>query len=152
MASLLAEHRDELTSYAIAFAENQALSREISFLEGLAREGAITGALGTLLDEYDALICPTLAIPALPADTPWTTTLPNGTVTSPMQHLMTMPFNIASRCPVLNVPSGFADNGVPTGLQIVARTFDDLTTFRLGAALERANLWNYATTRPDLAV
>ena len=65
---------------------------------------------------------------------------------------MTMPFNIASRCPVLNVPSGFADTGVPTGLQIVARTFDDLTTFRLGAALERANLWNYATTRPDLAV
>ena len=152
VASLLAEHRDELTSYAVAFAENQALSQEISFLEGLAREGAITGALGALLEEYDALICPTLAIPALPADTPWTITLPNGTVTSPMQHLMTMPFNIASRCPVLNVPSGFADNGVPTGLQIVARTFDDLTAFRLGAALERAELWNYATTRPNLTV
>ena len=152
VATLLTDHRDKLTSYAIAFAENQALSQEISFLEGLAREGAITGALGNLLEEYDALICPTLSIPALPADTPWTITLPNGSVTSPMQHLMTMPFNIASRCPVLNVPSGFADNGVPTGLQLVGRTFDDLTPFRLGAALERAGFWNYATTRPALAV
>ena len=102
-----------------------------------APEGAITGALGALLEGYDALLCPTLAIPALPVDLSWTVTHPNGTITSPLQHLMTMPFNIASRCPVLNVPSGFADNGVPTGLQIVARTFDDLTAFRLGAALDR---------------
>ena len=27
-----------------------------------------------------------------------------------------------------------------------------LAAFRLGAALERADLWNYATTRPQLAV
>lgn len=152
VASLLEEHRDVLTSYAIAFAENKHLTRDIPFLEGLAREGAITGAIGALLEQYDALICPTLAIPALPADTPWTVTLPSGGVTSPMAHLMTMPFNIASRCPVLNVPSGFGDSGVPTGLQLVGRTFDDLTPFRLGAALERAGFWNYATTRPDLAV
>jgi hypothetical protein len=51
--------------------------------------------------------------------------------------LLTPLFNLASRCPVLNVPSGFADNGVPTGVQIVARTYDDVTAFRVGAALER---------------
>jgi aspartyl-tRNA(Asn)/glutamyl-tRNA(Gln) amidotransferase subunit A len=152
LATLLDEHRDDMTSYAVAFAEDKGISRPMSLLEGMEREGVITGALGALLENYDALICPTLAIPALPVDLPWVVTHPDGTVTSPLQHLMTMPFNIASRCPVLNVPSGFADNGVPTGLQIVGRTFDDLTTFRLGAALERADFWNYATIRPDLAV
>ncbi len=54
---------------------------------------------------------------------------------------MTAPFNVASRCPVLSVPSGFADNGVPTGVQLVGRTYDDLTVFRLGAALERERPW-----------
>lgn len=152
LATLLAEHRDEMTSYAIAFAEDKGIARPMSLLEGMEREGAITRAIGTLLEEYDALICPTLAIPALPADTPWLVTQANGAVFSPLEHVMTIPFNIASRCPVLNVPSGFADTGVPTGLQIVARTFDDLTAFRLGAALERAGLWDYATTRPELAV
>jgi amidase len=50
-------------------------------------------------------------------------------------------FNIASRCPVLNVPSGFADNGVPTGLQIVGRPFEDVSVFRAGAAYERLRPW-----------
>ena len=35
--------------------------------------------------------------------------------------VMTTPFNTMSRCPVLSVPSGRAANGVPTGIQIVAR-------------------------------
>ena len=46
-------------------------------------------------------------------------------------------FNIASRCPVLAVPSGFASNGVPTGIQIVGRTYDDVSVFRAGVAYER---------------
>ena len=46
-----------------------------------------------------------------------------------------------SRCPVLAVPSGFADNGVPTGVQIVGRTYDDETVFRVGAALEQVQPW-----------
>jgi aspartyl-tRNA(Asn)/glutamyl-tRNA(Gln) amidotransferase subunit A len=48
---------------------------------------------------------------------------------------------------VLNAPSGFADNGVPTGVQIVGRTFDDATTFRVGAALERERPWLDAPER-----
>jgi len=54
---------------------------------------------------------------------------------------LTPVFNIMSRLPVLNVPSGFADNGVPTGLQIAGRSYNDVTTFRIGAALERARPW-----------
>jgi aspartyl-tRNA(Asn)/glutamyl-tRNA(Gln) amidotransferase subunit A len=51
--------------------------------------------------------------------------------------LLTMPFNVVGRVPVLAVPSGVAPNGVPTGVQIVGRTYDDRTVFELGAALER---------------
>jgi Asp-tRNA(Asn)/Glu-tRNA(Gln) amidotransferase A subunit family amidase len=39
------------------------------------------------------------------------------------------------------VPAGFATNGVPVGVQIVGRRYDDLTPFRVGAALERARPW-----------
>ena len=41
------------------------------------------------------------------------------------------------RCPVLSVPSGRARNGVPTGIQIVARGYDDARVFRAAAAYER---------------
>jgi Asp-tRNA(Asn)/Glu-tRNA(Gln) amidotransferase A subunit family amidase len=57
-------------------------------------------------------------------------------------------FNVMSRCPVLSVPSGFADNGVPTGVQIAGRTYEDEIVFRLGAAVERERPWH--ERRPDV--
>lgn len=41
-------------------------------------------------------------------------------------------------CPVMSVPSGTAKSGVPTGIQLVGRTFDDVTVFRAAAAYEQA--------------
>jgi Asp-tRNA(Asn)/Glu-tRNA(Gln) amidotransferase A subunit family amidase len=68
-----------------------------------------------------------------------------------LEATMTFPFNVASRCPVLAVPSGFADNGVPTGIQIVGRTYDDATVFRAGAAYERVRPWlDTAERRPAI--
>ncbi|MBJ7343242.1 MAG: hypothetical protein JHC46_06620, partial [Solirubrobacteraceae bacterium] len=65
--------------------------------------------------------------------------------------LLTTVFNVLSRCPVLNVPSGFADNGVPTGVQIAGRTYDDQTVFRIGAALEQVRPWmDTRARRPTL--
>ena len=65
--------------------------------------------------------------------------------------LMTICFNIMSRCPVMSMPSGLASNGVPTGLSIVGRTYDDVSVFRAAAAFERARPW-YTTPalRPKL--
>ena len=153
VAALVAEHRDIMTSYAIGFAEAMVLDGPGAYLEGLEIEGVITGAIGTLLERFDALICPTLTIPALHVDAAWTgRKSETGIGLQSFDHAMTIPFNIASRCPVLNVPSGFAATGVPTGLQLAGRTFDDEVPFRLGAALERAGLWDYATRRPTLPI
>ena len=51
------------------------------------------------------------------------------------------PFNMLGRCPVLSVPSGMAGNGLPTGIQIVARHLDDVRVFQVGAELEQAQPW-----------
>ena len=64
---------------------------------------------------------------------------------------LTPVFNVASRHPVLNVPSGLAPNGVPTGVQVVARPYDDVTAFHVGAAAERElGIWNDPSWRPSL--
>ena len=55
--------------------------------------------------------------------------------------LMTLPFNIASRCPVLSIPSGRSRDGVPTGLSVVGKTYDDVTVFRIAAAHEERFPW-----------
>ena len=64
---------------------------------------------------------------------------------------MTLPFNILSRCAVLSVPSGRAPNGVPTGVQVVSRPYDDVTAFRVAGALEASGAgFASASWRPEL--
>ena len=54
---------------------------------------------------------------------------------------MTYPFNLMSPCPVATVPSGFANSGVPTGMQIVGRTYEDSSVLHAALAYEGANPW-----------
>ena len=132
-------HGDLLTTYAQAFARD--MTSPISFIDGLAIEGQMYRALGTLFEDFDALICPTMGTTGFRAGDDYVDSefVVNGvTVPNYVFAALTPPFNIASRCPVISVPSGLADNGVPTGLQIVGRTYDDPTTFRLALAYEAA--------------
>jgi aspartyl-tRNA(Asn)/glutamyl-tRNA(Gln) amidotransferase subunit A len=137
------EHGDLLTRYALKFAEDT-IANEMSFYEGLVHEGEIYAALGETMERYRILVCPTLALPALEAGKDY---IDGGPVIDGIQmrdgfeHCMTVPFNICSRNPVMSVPSGRSADGVPTGVQIVGRTYDDVSVFRAAAALERVRPW-----------
>jgi Asp-tRNA(Asn)/Glu-tRNA(Gln) amidotransferase A subunit family amidase len=54
----------------------------------------------------------------------------------------------ASEPPALSVPCGFSAEGLPIGLEIVGRAFDEATVLRIGAAYERAMPWR--ARRPSL--
>jgi aspartyl-tRNA(Asn)/glutamyl-tRNA(Gln) amidotransferase subunit A len=143
---IISEHRDLVTPYAAWFAEATAAATASAgaYLRVLESEGRIYARLGDILTKYRVLICPTIALPALEAGEDYIDRRPtvNGIEQETVfHHLMTVPFNICSRCPVLSVPSGFARTGVPTGLQIVGRSYDDISVFRAAAAFERLRPW-----------
>ena len=54
---------------------------------------------------------------------------------------LTLVFNLCSRCPVLVVPCGRSRDGVPIGIQIVGRTYDDVSVFRAASAFAAARPW-----------
>ena len=60
---------------------------------------------------------------------------------------LTRPWN-GLGLPVLAVPCGFAASGLPLGLQIVGRPFDEATVLRAGHAYEGATEWH--RRRPSL--
>ena len=149
MRDIHAKHADELTSYTRNFiAESDQVSKE-HFVAGLALEHQVYAPLGQLLEDFDALVCPTVAVPALTAEyDPGQPVAVNGRDSADwLDVLMTIPFNIASRCPVMSVPSGLSRDGVPTGLSIVGKTYDDVTVFRIGAAHEERMPWLDAPER-----
>ncbi|MBA3415202.1 MAG: amidase [Chloroflexia bacterium] len=150
VAALLPEHRERMTPYAVRFGEEFGTLPPGGMLRGLELEGEIYARLGALLAEYRLLLCPTLAIPALPAGHPESDLRPDAwglAAAATWDHLMTVPFNICSRCPVLSVPSGFSAAGVPTGVQLVGRTYADADPFHAGAAIEARLPWHDAPER-----
>ena len=52
--------------------------------------------------------------------------------------------------PAVSVPCGFTDNGLPVGLQIVGRPFDDLGVLQLAHAFEQATgFWKHRPPKAD---
>ena len=156
VSRLLKEHGSKMTTYARAFAKKGQTSKAVDFVGALDMANKMYATLGPLLETYDVLICPTSAIPALPADYDQSKDRPkiNG---KPVRNAflgwaMTTPFNAMSRCPVLSVPSGRAKNGVPTGIQIVGRTYCDADVFQAAMAYETAlgGWYGSADSRPKL--
>lgn len=97
--------------------------------------------LGPILENFDAFLCPTTALPSVPADrSPLDLEIEiNGEVVPPKvaeAWFMTYPFNSLAQLPVLSVPSGTSRTGVPTGVQIVSRSYDDNRVLSLANALE----------------
>lgn len=54
---------------------------------------------------------------------------------------LTMPFNIAG-VPAMSLPCGFNSEGLPIGLQIAGRPFNEMTVLRAGHAYECATEWH----------
>lgn len=153
VGQLLPEHEDKLTDYALDFARRAQKVTLKDFLDGMTIEGEMYKSLGKILQKHNLLLCPTLAVPSVPTDIDFFAEFRvNGVAVEPyLDWCMTYPFNSMSRCPVMSVPSGFASNGVPTGLQIVGRTFDDVSVFRAAAAFEKARPWlDTPARRPKL--
>jgi len=143
VAETARQHSELMTPYVLAFAA--ATGRARSFAEGLEIEGRLYAPLGALLDSHDALLCPTMPLPGFLAGDDYVdhgVTIDGVDLPSYFEAFMTIPFNIASRCPVLTIPSGLASTGVPTGVQLVGRTYDDQTVFTLGSAVERERPWS----------
>ena len=102
-------------------------------------------AIQTLLTRYDALVMPTMTRTALPVefDAANDQVEIDGVACGITRQGWTAPqypFNLTGH-PALSVPSGFGDDGLPTGVQIVGRWGADFDVLRLGAVLEQARPW-----------
>lgn len=109
-------------------------------------------AMQALFERYDMLVTPTMARTALPADFDAANddVIIDGEKCGITRQGWTSPqypFNLTGH-PAVTLPSGFGDDGLPTGVQVVGRWGAEADILRVGALLERARPW--ADRRPVL--
>jgi aspartyl-tRNA(Asn)/glutamyl-tRNA(Gln) amidotransferase subunit A len=105
-------------------------------LEATKQRGLLGSQMRQFMESYDALLTPTLPITAFEAGQ-----LQPGSLETSGKWVnwtpFTYPFNLTQQ-PAASVPCGLAGNGMPVGLQIVGRMFEDRKVLRISAAVEEA--------------
>ena len=108
---------------------------------GLRACDALTAGMRNVLGSVDVLVTPTTPIAAALIGQ---NTANYGSIESDVLSAMircTAPFN-ATHLPALSLPCGFTRNGLPIGLQIAGRPFDETMVVRFGHAYEQATDWH----------
>ena len=122
--------------------ESASLVPAWAYLRAQRARELIRRELMAALDKYDIIILPTgpVAAPTIEASTG----RPGGYYQGRLdlgRRRYTSPAALAG-LPALSIPSGFSDAGLPIGMQIIGRAFDEATLFRVGQAYETATEWH----------
>lgn len=112
------------------------------YLAGLRARLAIRHGLRTAFEKHrlDVVVSPTLPATAALADRQ---EFEVGGIMEDVTSAYvrtTAPFNLSGQ-PALSVPCGYDTRGLPVGLQIAGRPFDEATVLRVGAAYEAVTPW-----------
>ncbi|MBL6614326.1 MAG: amidase [Reyranella sp.] len=134
---------DDLTTYGrhfVAQAEVNGGARQLAEAQRYA-ESLFTPFDGLFANGFRAFVCPAVTTTRVVADFDFTASklLVDGKEVDPLVGwTLTQPFNLMYTIPVVTVPTGLASNRVPTGVQIAARSFEDLIAFQVASSLASA--------------
>ena len=104
------------------------------------RKSAYVTAMARFMEDWDFLVTPTVSVAAFPAELIAPTHWPQHPWDWIQWAEFSYPFNF-SGMPAATVPCGFTKDGLPVGLQIVGRRFDDLGVMQASQAFATARPW-----------
>ncbi len=138
---LLEESPDALTDYGRTFLEHGSHATGVDFARAIAAVEVMKSKLADLLERYDLLMTPTVAVPAFPHGQ-FPTQIGNHVMEDPRRGFSpyTRPFNVIGS-PAASIPCGMSSEGLPIGLHIIGRHEEEATILRASAAFEQARPW-----------
>ena len=138
----LESHGDQMTQFARDFIEAGSKVTGADFARAVGLIDKLKAQMTQLFEEYDLLLSPTLALPAIPVGQ-----FPEEIAGRPVYphryfsfHPFTYPINAIGHA-AASIPAGFSSDGLPIGLHIVGGKGDEETVIAASAAFERARPW-----------
>jgi aspartyl-tRNA(Asn)/glutamyl-tRNA(Gln) amidotransferase subunit A len=117
--------------------QSKAISLE-DYFDAVKQRGMLGSRMRQFMERYDLLMTPSLPIAAFEAGqlAPVAEGIGKWVDWTPFSY----PFNLTQQ-PAASVPCGYTAAGLPAGLQIVGRMFDDWTVLRAAFAYEQEHQW-----------
>lgn len=115
-------------------------SYEVYFMQAARVRRMISDAFTRAFNQCDLILCPSGAGAALPLDSDLT----------PLEYyaldLFTVAMNLAG-IPACSAPAGLTENGLPVGIQVVGRMFDDARVMQLAREIQNRSLVDNRPTK-----
>jgi len=109
----------------------------VSYLEAMRWRGPALAAYLAAVEGTDAVIAPVAPMPAATIAESDVGNSPEAEAVIQRITRFTRPINYLG-LPSLSIPAGFTKSGLPVGMQIIGRSFDEAMLIRIGAAFQRA--------------
>jgi aspartyl-tRNA(Asn)/glutamyl-tRNA(Gln) amidotransferase subunit A len=119
----------------------------ITYLEAMRWRGQALAAHAAATAGVDAVIAPVSPVPAPTIAESDVGNSPDAEAVIQRLTRFTRPVNYLG-LPSLSIPSGFTRGGLPVGLQLIGRSFDEATLLRIGAAFQRATNFHDRIPKP----
>ncbi len=97
-------------------------------------------ALRQIFEKYDFLVTPTVAVPPFELGNIGVSEIAGKPVTPIGWMPFTYPFNFTSQ-PAASIPAGFTKDGLPVGMQIVGKPYDDIGVLKISKAFQDIAPW-----------
>jgi aspartyl-tRNA(Asn)/glutamyl-tRNA(Gln) amidotransferase subunit A len=126
--------RAKIHPYTLKWAEGGAKLSGVEAIRGFNQTMDLRRLAALLFGTIDYLISPTAPVPAFAAER----ASPNDDPEHPFEHIaFTVPWNMTEQ-PAISINAAFTASGLPIGVQIIGRRFDDIGVLRLAKAWESA--------------
>ena len=109
----------------------------VNYLEAMRWRGVALAAHLAAVKGVDAVIAPVSPVPAPTIAESDVGNSPDAEAVIQRLTRFTRPINYLG-LPSLSIPSAFTRSGLPVGMQLIGRSFDEATLLRIGAAFQRA--------------
>jgi aspartyl-tRNA(Asn)/glutamyl-tRNA(Gln) amidotransferase subunit A len=119
----------------------------VSYLEAMRWRGSALAAYLAAVSGTDAVIVPGAPVPAPTLAESDVGNGPDADAVIQRLTRFTRPVNYLG-LPSLAIPSGFTKNGLPVGMQLIGRSFDEAMLLRIGAAFQRATDFHERVPKP----
>jgi len=137
-SELVENHRGEVKDTIVWEVERGRRLTAQDVGEAEVRRTALFQRMREFMATHEFFVLPTVQVPPFSVEEPYPTEIDGVAMTTYIDWMKSCYYITITGHPAISVPCGFTDDGLPVGLQIVARHHDEWGLLQIAHAFERA--------------